>query len=135
MPSDAHARSRRKRLFAAYIRSACPGRQAQRKMDARRALSSVWSQIDQRSKGCRERFSFDLGVRECTPTYMTATHKRKKALCAPFSSIWRKVRDSNPRKPHNFNGFQDRRFRPLSQPSVSLLSSVPYPPVKSNAVN
>ena len=38
MPSDAHAESRRKRLFAAYIRSACPGRQAQRKMDARCAL-------------------------------------------------------------------------------------------------
>ena len=38
VPSDAHAGSRRKRLFAAYIRSACPGRQAQRKMDARCAL-------------------------------------------------------------------------------------------------
>ena len=38
MPSDAHAGSRRKRLFAAYIRSACPGRQAQRKKGARCAL-------------------------------------------------------------------------------------------------
>ena len=38
MPSDTHAGSRRKRLFAAYIRSACPGRQAQRKMGARCAL-------------------------------------------------------------------------------------------------
>ena len=38
MPSDTHAESRRKRLFAAYIRSACPGRQAQRKMGARCAL-------------------------------------------------------------------------------------------------
>ena len=38
MPSDTHAGSRRKRLFAAYIRSACPVRQAQRKMDARCAL-------------------------------------------------------------------------------------------------
>ena len=38
VPSDAHAGSRRKRLFAAYIRSACPGRQAQRKMGARCAL-------------------------------------------------------------------------------------------------
>ena len=43
MPSDAHAGSRRKRLFAAYIRSACPGRQAQeiRTLDA--PLSSLFT--------------------------------------------------------------------------------------------
>ena len=30
---------------------------------------------------------------------------------------WRMVRDSNPRKGCPFNGFQDRRIRPLCQPS------------------
>ena len=44
----------------------------------------------------------------------------ERALDAPLSSVWREVRDLNPRKPYNSNVFQDRRFRPLSQPSLSV---------------
>ena len=33
--------------------------------------------------------------------------------------IWRRGRDSNPRDPFGPNGFQDRRFQPLTHPSVS----------------
>src|SRR5882672_12303311 len=32
--------------------------------------------------------------------------------------IWRIGRDSNPRDPFEPNGFQDRRFQPLTHPSV-----------------
>ena len=32
---------------------------------------------------------------------------------------WRRARDSNPRNPFEFNGFQDRRFQPLTQLSAS----------------
>jgi hypothetical protein len=32
-------------------------------------------------------------------------------------TVWRRVRDSNPRTARAVNGFQDRRFQPLSQPS------------------
>jgi hypothetical protein len=31
---------------------------------------------------------------------------------------WRRERDSNPRAPFEANGFQDRRFQPLTHPSV-----------------
>jgi hypothetical protein len=31
---------------------------------------------------------------------------------------WRRGRDSNPRDPFGPNGFQDRRFQPLTHPSV-----------------
>ena len=34
--------------------------------------------------------------------------------------LWRMVRDSNPRKGCPFNGFQDRRIRPLCQPSETV---------------
>lgn len=33
--------------------------------------------------------------------------------------IWRRGRDSNPGRSHPLNGFQDRRFRPLSHLSVN----------------
>ncbi len=33
--------------------------------------------------------------------------------------IWRRRRDSNPRDPFESNGFQDRRFQPLTHSSVS----------------
>jgi hypothetical protein len=32
--------------------------------------------------------------------------------------FWRRKRDSNPRNPFEFNGFQDRRIKPLSHSSV-----------------
>ena len=32
---------------------------------------------------------------------------------------WRRKRDSNPRNPFEFNGFQDRRFQPLTHSSDS----------------
>jgi hypothetical protein len=34
-------------------------------------------------------------------------------------SIWRRGRDSNPRDPFGPNGFQDRRFQPLTHPSTA----------------
>ena len=40
-------------------------------------------------------------------------------LCAEFSEIWRRRRDLNPRDPFGPNGFQDRRFQPLTHSSVS----------------
>jgi hypothetical protein len=33
--------------------------------------------------------------------------------------MWRRERDSNPRKPFGFNGFQDRRLKPLGHLSSS----------------
>ena len=38
----------------------------------------------------------------------------------PFG--WRRERDSNPRAPFGANGFQDRRFQPLTHPSEPFLS-------------
>ena len=35
---------------------------------------------------------------------------------------WRRERDSNPRAPFEANGFQDRRFQPLTHPSVFYLT-------------
>ena len=32
--------------------------------------------------------------------------------------LWRRERDSNPRYPFGHNGFQDRRFQPLTHPSA-----------------
>ena len=32
--------------------------------------------------------------------------------------IWRRERDSNPRYPLRYNGFQDRRYQPLTHPSA-----------------
>ena len=42
-------------------------------------------------------------VRDCSPTTRTE---------------WRRERDSNPRYPFGYSGFQDRPFRPLTHPSV-----------------
>ena len=45
-------------------------------------------------------------------------------------SKWRRERDSNPRCPFRHNGFQDRRFQPLTHPSAdgdsSSITSLPY---------
>jgi hypothetical protein len=34
--------------------------------------------------------------------------------------LWRRERDSNPRYPFRYNGFQDRRYQPLTHPSAGL---------------
>ena len=43
------------------------------------------------------------------------------------TGIWRRGRDSNPRDPFEPNGFQDRRFQPLTHPSgrPSLTAKAP----------
>src|SRR6201995_3522402 len=38
---------------------------------------------------------------------------------ADGKTLWRRRRDSNPRDPFRSNGFQDRRFQPLTHSSVS----------------
>jgi hypothetical protein len=37
-------------------------------------------------------------------------------------NFWRRKRDSNPRNPFEFNGFQDRRIKPLSHSSAHNLT-------------
>src|SRR5579864_9398894 len=39
----------------------------------------------------------------------------------PPRRIWRRKRDSNPRASYPANGFQDRRFQPLTHSSISKL--------------
>jgi hypothetical protein len=39
--------------------------------------------------------------------------KRSAAPARKLSKGWRRGRDSNPWKPSGFNGFQDRRLKPL----------------------
>ena len=55
--------------------------------------------------------------------WFSSDHRNKKIKhpngCLYFS--WRMVRDSNPRWSCPHNGFQDRRIRPLCQPSETLL--------------
>jgi hypothetical protein len=45
--------------------------------------------------------------------------KSANSMKAGTHGIWRRGRDSNPRDPFEPNGFQDRRFQPLTHPSVS----------------
>ena len=52
-------------------------------------------------------------VRSCPDTYIT----KNKTPVWVFNFLWRMGRDSNPRKPCDFSGFQDRRIRPLCHPS------------------
>ena len=37
---------------------------------------------------------------------------------------WRRERDSNPRYPKGYNGFRDRRLRPLSHLSAKILLNI-----------
>src|SRR5690242_2549089 len=50
--------------------------------------------------------------------------------------IWRRGRDSNPRDPFGPNGFQDRRFQPLTHPSVSQFNwqLLPLPTTKTRTL-
>jgi hypothetical protein len=41
-----------------------------------------------------------------------------------LSGVWRRERDSNPRAPYEANGFQDRRFQPLTHPSRPIQFSM-----------
>jgi hypothetical protein len=47
------------------------------------------------------------------------TQARPEKSGASIRRIWRRRRDSNPRGPFEPNGFQDRRFQPLTHSSVS----------------
>ena len=60
---------------------------------------------------------------------MAKYKKSKKHPVGVFFYYWRMVRDSNPRKGCPFNGFQDRRIRPLCQPSETLFPPVSQPTV------
>src|ERR1700676_2039266 len=40
---------------------------------------------------------------------------------------WRRKRDSNPRNPFEFNGFQDRRFQPLTHSYTNSPTTVALP--------
>ena len=46
------------------------------------------------------------------------TKARQSQMTAGLADLWRRGRDSNPRDACTSNGFQDRRFRPLSHLSV-----------------
>jgi hypothetical protein len=46
------------------------------------------------------------------------TQARLEKFGAANLRIWRRRRDSNPRDPFESNGFQDRRFQPLTHSSV-----------------
>ena len=43
---------------------------------------------------------------------------RDKASASVYSMQWRRERDSNPRYLFRHNGFQDRRYQPLTHPSA-----------------
>ena len=58
-------------------------------------------------------------------------------ILEPRTAVWRRGWDSNPRDPFGSNGFQDRRFQPLTHPSeikflkhcnlqAELVTVVPY---------
>jgi hypothetical protein len=44
---------------------------------------------------------------------------RWMAVSLTINDKWRRRRDSNPRDPFESNGFQDRRFQPLTHSSAS----------------
>ena len=45
--------------------------------------------------------------------------------CLCSFAKWRRRRDSNPRNPQRFNGFQDRLLQPLGHPSIAKVHSYP----------
>ena len=61
-------------------------------------------------------FLFEEKPRECGGKYEDfAGFSRGDEI---FVTLWRRERDSNPRYPLGYNGFQDRRFQPLTHPSA-----------------
>ena len=57
-----------------------------------------------------------LGIARNRATYRPST---RTTGCGTDVSEWRRERDSNPRYPFGYNGFQDRRHQPLGHPSAS----------------
>ena len=55
------------------------------------------------------------------------TELRRTAFARDESEGWRRGRDSNPWNPFRFNGFQDRRLKPLGHLSNFPWGSAPYP--------
>ena len=52
--------------------------------------------------------------------FTTSTQELK--LLKELRNEWRRERDSNPRYPFGYSGFQDRLFQPLTHPSVGCVS-------------
>ena len=48
----------------------------------------------------------------------TATYRTQISAFKFWGILWRRERDSNPRYPFRHNGFQDRRYQPLTHPSA-----------------
>ena len=48
-----------------------------------------------------------------------SSERSVKDVFGLYNTRWRRRRDSNPRDPYGPNGFQDRRFQPLTHSSVS----------------
>src|SRR5918993_4068500 len=57
----------------------------------------------------------------------TLPASRSSTTVASVSEGWRRERDSNPRKPFDFNGFQDRRLKPLGHLSIYVSPGPPAP--------
>ena len=116
--AERHSRRKQtKTAFRSVYTKRLSGQAGAREKGARCAIGFT-DQTEQ--KGCRLR-SFkceDKGVYQNVND--RSPNHEERAQDAPLCSVWRKVRDLNPRKPYNSNGFQDRRFRPLSQPSLSV---------------
>jgi hypothetical protein len=58
---------------------------------------------------------------EAYPLFKLPVFRRKHNLSLENNSsgsFWRRERDSNPRYPFRYNGFQDRLFQPLTHPSA-----------------
>jgi hypothetical protein len=58
------------------------------------------------------------------PTEKPESLRPKYLRIRPFKlliieTLWRRERDSNPRYPFRHNGFQDRRYQPLTHPSAA----------------
>src|SRR5258705_13738676 len=49
---------------------------------------------------------------------LTTSYSRRREVFYCIFEQWRRRRDSNPRDPFESNGFQDRRFQPLTHSSV-----------------
>ena len=58
----------------------------------------------------------ELNPREFARKGTESSNSHYKLLI--IKTLWRRERDSNPRYPFRHNGFQDRRFQPLTHPST-----------------
>ena len=61
-------------------------------------------------------FPFTANVEKIAREFGIARRSRNNYLI--LKTLWRRERDSNPRYPFEHNGFQDRRFQPLTHPSA-----------------